>query len=150
VPETYVYHGEPHQISGILDETVTPGLLVIRQGAIMHEEYRMGVTIRDALTMSSGVAFDKAYDSPISDVNRLIFTLAVGIPMTETLAGLERVRVPGAYNDHISSDSIALGLVLEAATGMPAQSYLETRLWGPMRTRSGAPGGPGLFCRFAV
>ena len=97
-----------------------------------------GVTIEDALTMSSGVGFDEDYDNPLSDVNRLFFTLAAGRPMTETLATLESVRAPGSYNDYISSDSIALGLVLEAATGMPNETYLATRLWQPMGAEQAA------------
>lgn len=91
-----------------------------------------GVTIRHALTMSSGVGFDEDYDRPWSDVNRLFFSLAAGQPMVEVLTGLRRIREPGTYNDYISSDSIALGLVLEAATGQPNETYLEARLWQPM------------------
>jgi len=96
------------------------------------------VSIRDALTMSSGIAFDEDYDNLISDVNRLFFTLATGAPMMQTLLPLKRARPPGTFNDYISSDSIALGLMLEAATGMPNQSYLATRLWAPMGAESDA------------
>lgn len=183
LPETYLFEGEARRLAAFLDETVTTGLLVVRDGAIVHEEYRLGadetskmtswsvaksvvaalvgialeeghiaslddmltayvpdlsgsgydgVTIEDALTMSSGVAFDEDYDNPLSDVNRLFFTLAAGQPMAETLAALERAREPGTFNDYISSDTIALGLVLEAATGVPNEAYLATRLWQPM------------------
>ncbi len=91
-----------------------------------------GVTIEEALTMSSGVAFDEDYNNLGSDVNRLFYSLAAGAPMLDILSGLERARDPGTYNDYISSDSIALGLMLEAATGMPNEAYLSTRLWAPM------------------
>ena len=91
-----------------------------------------GVTIKDALTMSSGVAFDEDYDNPMSDVNRLIFSLVAGQSMADTLASLDRIREPGTYNKYISSDTVALGLVLQAATGMPNEAYLATRLWQPM------------------
>jgi CubicO group peptidase (beta-lactamase class C family) len=78
------------------------------------------VPIEDALTMSSGVAFDEDYWNPTSDINMLfIRAMAMGVPAEETLAGLERVRDPGTYNDYVSSDSMALGLVVEAATDMP-------------------------------
>ena len=183
LPETYAFDGDSRSVAAFLDETVTTGLLVIKSGAIVHEDYRLGademsrftswsvaksvlsaligialeeghieslddaltayvpalaesgydgVTIEDALTMSSGVAFDEDYDNPLSDVNRLFFTLAAGQPMVETLAALDREREPGTYNDYISSDTIALGLVLEAATGVPNEDYLATRLWQPM------------------
>ena len=97
------------------------------------------VPIEDALTMSSGVAFDEDYDNPMSDINMLfIRAMAMGVPVEETLAGLERVRAPGTYNDYVSSDSMALGLVLEAATGMAPSDYLASRLWGPMGAEADA------------
>lgn len=97
-----------------------------------------GVTIEQALTMSSGVGFDEDYDNPVSDVNRLFFGLAAGQPMIQTLAGLERIRAPGTYNDYISADSMALGMVLQEATGMPNEDYLAARLWGPMGAENDA------------
>lgn len=96
------------------------------------------VTLEQALTMSSGIAFDEDYDNPMSDVNRLFFSLAAGTPMIDALAALERARPAGSYNDYISSDSIALGLALEAATGVPNETYLATRLWGPMGAETDA------------
>jgi CubicO group peptidase (beta-lactamase class C family) len=97
------------------------------------------VPIEDALTMSSGVAFDEDYDNPMSDINMLfIRAMAMGVPVDETLAGLERERAPGTYNNYISSDSMALGLMLEAATGMPVADYLSSRLWGPLGAEANA------------
>ncbi|MCR9087605.1 MAG: beta-lactamase family protein [Rhodobacteraceae bacterium] len=183
LPESYQFAGQRRSVAAFLDTTVTTGLLVLKDGVIVHEEYRLGadatsrftswsmaksvlsalvgialeegyiesledpldrylpalarsgyagVTIEEALTMSSGVAFDEDYNNPMSDVNRLFFTLAAGTPMDDTIADLPRMRPPGTYNDYISSDSIALGLMLEAATGLPNERYLETRLWDPM------------------
>ncbi len=97
-----------------------------------------GVTIEQALTMSSGIAFDEDYDSLLSDVNRLFFTLAAGQPMVATVSALKRARPPGQYNNYVSSDTIALGLMLEAATGVPNEVYLSTRLWGPMGAEASA------------
>lgn len=183
LPETYNHAGADRSLAAFLDETVTTGLLVVHDGAIVHEEYRLGasdtspftswsvaisvvpaligialdegyigsvrdqitdyvpalagsgydgVAIEDALTMSSGVAFDEDYDNPMSDVNRLTIAVASGQPLERALAGLEWARTPGTYNDYISADTIALGLVLEAATGVPNEEYLATRLWQPM------------------
>ncbi|MEM8798117.1 MAG: serine hydrolase [Pseudomonadota bacterium] len=189
LPETYVFEGTSKPIGEFLDDTDTTGLVVVRSGTILHEDYRLGadetskftswsiaksvlsaligiaieeghieslndpldqyvpalaaspyagVTIEEALTMSSGVAFDEDYDNPMSDVNRLFFSLAAGTPLEDMLTALEREREPGTYNNYISSDSIALGLVLEAATGMPKEYYLSNRLWAPMGAESAA------------
>ncbi|WP_320243475.1 serine hydrolase [Cognatiyoonia sp. IB215182] len=183
LPDTYEFEGGERSVSAFLNETMTTGLLVLQDGIITHEEYRLGasetspftsfsvaksvvstlvgiaiaeghiasvddqitdyvpalagsgydgVTIEDVLTMSSGVAFDEDYDNPMSDVNRLIYGVMAGRSLANALADLERAREPGTYNEYISSDTIALGLVLETATGMPNEAYLATRLWQPM------------------
>ena len=97
------------------------------------------VPIEDALTMSSGIAFDEDYARATSDINMLfIRAMAMGQPQVEMLAGLEGLREAGTFNDYISSDTMALGLVLEGATGMPLAEYLESRLWGPMGAEADA------------
>lgn len=96
------------------------------------------VSIEDVLTMSSGIGFNEDYDDPFSDVNQLFIGFATGASLTETLAPFESVREPGTYNDYISSDTIALGLVLEAATGETLDAYLQSRLWGPMGAEADA------------
>ena len=97
------------------------------------------VPIEDALTMSSGVAFDEDYENPVSDINMLfVRTLAMDTSIVEILAELERAREPGTYNEYISSDTMVLSLVLERATGMPMGEYLQTRLWRPMGAEASA------------
>ena len=190
LPERYEFRGETLALGDFLDRTETTGLLVVHQGAIMHEEYRLGadehsrftswsvaksvvsaligiaveeghiasirdpietyveglagtpygaVPIEDALTMSSGIDFNEDYEAGDSDINA-VFTdaMARNIPQVEMLAGFERRREPGTFNDYISSDTMALGLVLEAATGMRVADYLESRLWGPMGAEAAA------------
>lgn len=190
LPETYAFAGAELDLDAFLERTETTGLLVVRQGAITHEEYRMGadenspftswsmaksvisaligiaieeghidsirdpigayvpaladsgyanVPIEDALTMSSGVAFDEDYDNPMSDINMLfIRAMAMGVPVEETIAGLEVTREPGTFNDYVSSDTMALGLLLEEATEMPVAEYLESRLWGSLGAEADA------------
>ncbi len=97
------------------------------------------VPIEDALTMSSGVAFDEDYENPMSDINMLfVRALAMDTTIVEILSELESVREPGTYNEYISSDTLVLGLVLENATGMSVGEYLETRLWRPMGAEADA------------
>ena len=42
LPETYRYAGESRNLRAFLDETDTSGLLVLRDGEIIHEEYALG------------------------------------------------------------------------------------------------------------
>ncbi len=97
------------------------------------------VPIADALTMSSGVAFDEDYDNPRSDINMLFFrAMAFGTPIEDSIAALQSDRGPGEFNAYASSDTMALGLVLEAATGERVADYLATRLWAPMGAEADA------------
>ena len=97
------------------------------------------VPIEDALTMSSGVDFDEDYDNPRSDINMLFFrSMALGTPIEDSIAELHSIRAPEQFNEYISTDTMALGLVLEAATGMPVAEYLSSRLWGPMGAEADA------------
>ena len=106
------------------------------------------VPIEDALTMSSGVAFDEDYAKPFSDINMVfIRSMAMRMPVEQTLSRLERARPPGSYNEYVSADTMALGLVLEAATGMPLADYLASRLWGPMGAEADASWSTDLLGR---
>ncbi|MCC5962542.1 MAG: serine hydrolase [Rhodobacteraceae bacterium] len=97
------------------------------------------VPIEDALTMSSGIAFDEDYDNPRSDINMLFFrAMALGTPIEDSIAALHSIRAPGAFNAYASSDTMALGLLLEAATGERVADYLATRLWAPMGAEADA------------
>lgn len=98
-----------------------------------------GVPLRHLLTMSSGVAFDEGYDSTFSDINWIfVRSMALGRPMLDYYAGLERVRDPGVYNEYASSDTGVLAYVLARATGISPARYLETRLWQPVGMESDA------------
>lgn len=97
------------------------------------------VPIEHALTMSSGVDFNEDYDDPRSDINMLfVRAMAFGTPVEDSIAALQSIRAPGEFNAYISSDTMALGLVLEAATGMPVAEYLSSRLWAPMGAEADA------------
>ncbi len=92
-----------------------------------------GTSIRDLLTMSSGVDFDEGYDATFADVNMIfVRAFAFGEPMLDYYAALERERAPGTYNEYISSDTGVLAAVLTAATGISVSELLEDRLWGPV------------------
>lgn len=66
--------------------------------------------IEDALTMSSGIAFDEDYARAMSDINMLfIRAMAMGQPQVDILVALESIRDPGTVNDYVSSDTMALG-----------------------------------------
>ncbi len=89
-------------------------------------------TVRDLLTMSSGVDFDENYDATFADVN-MIFLRAFAFrePMLDYYARLESIREPGTFNAYASSDTGVLAVVLARATGESVSSYAQSRLWEP-------------------
>lgn len=90
------------------------------------------VSIQDLLTMSSGLGFDEDYDSFTSDINMLpvrVFGFQDAIP--DLLRDTEAVRESGVFNEYVSSDTLVLGLVVEAAVGQSLSSFLEQSVWIP-------------------
>lgn len=88
-----------------------------------------GVTIKDALEMSSGVAWNEDYSDPESDIARFGRALALGSSMIDFAKTLRRRHEPGTVNYYNSMDAQVLGLVLRNATGMSPTEYLEEKIW---------------------
>ena len=92
-----------------------------------------GVTIRDVLTMSSGVAFNEDYLDFNSDINKMGRVLALGGSMDEFAANLKlREAEPGSRWHYVSVDTHVLGMVIRGATGKDIPALLETRILAPM------------------
>lgn len=126
--------------------------IAIGEGAIRSVDDRMdayepalavngfaGVTFKQALQMSSGVAYDEEPDRfrLFMDVitHRYTFGASGAGLRGKTLdAALLPVYAPGSRYQYASINSQALAMALEKAVGMPYQRYLELRLWKPMRT----------------
>ena len=190
LPERYTFAGGDRSVATFLEATETTGLLVARDGVIVHESYQRGydasariasfsvakpfvttlvgiaierghiastddaldayvpelasggyagVTIRQALTMTSGIAFDEAYDDARSDVMGLpiqVYAMRRSVPAV--LARLERARPPGLERAYASSDALALGVVVPRAVGRPLAAFLEEALWVPAGMESDA------------
>ena len=88
-----------------------------------------GVTIRDALEMSSGVSWNEDYSDKNSDIARFGRTLAFGGSMVKFAKTLKRAHEPGTVNHYNSMDAQVIGLVLKHATGMAPSDYLSDKIW---------------------
>ena len=100
-----------------------------------------GVTLRDLLQHTSGVAWNENYADPNSDFARLTRCEAApaAYPCVRHLIGSLK-RVPGATPGQVWSYNTGgawlVGRVLEKATGMSIAHYLETRLWSRFAMQS--------------
>jgi len=88
-----------------------------------------GVTLKDVLQMTSGVAFDENTGIFFSDINRLRRSLALGATMDDVVAARHRDRPPGTQNHITGIDTQVLAMVLREATGQTLTAYMEEKLW---------------------
>lgn len=88
-----------------------------------------GVTIKQALQMSSGLGWNEDYSDQNSDIARFGRTLAFGGSMVEFAKTLKREKEPGTYNLYNSMDAQVLGFVLKNATGETPSDYLSQKIW---------------------
>lgn len=183
LPAAYVYAGESRDTEAFLSGTDTTGLIVLKGGKVLYENYWNGntqdtrwiswsvgksfisalvgiaveegriesideplvkyapelagtaydgVTIRNALQMSSGVAWNEDYSDSESDIARFGRALAFGSSMIDFAKTLKRKHEPGTVNYYNSMDAQVLGLVLQNAVGMSPTEYLEEKIWSKM------------------
>ena len=89
------------------------------------------VSIRDVLTMSSGVRWDETYTDPRSDRRRLLEAQIAQRPggVLAVLASLERAAPPGTVNNYNTGETQVIAEVLRRAIGRPLADYLHDRIW---------------------
>lgn len=88
-----------------------------------------GVTLKNLLQMSSGVAFNENYFNPFSDINVMGYTLALGWSMDSFVATLKRERDQGIFNHYVSIDTQVLAMVLTRAANTSLSDFAEEHLW---------------------
>lgn len=89
------------------------------------------VSIRDVLTMSSGVRWDETYTDPRSDRRRLLEAQIAQRPggVLAVMASLERAAPPGTVNNYNTGETQVIAEVLRRAIGRPLADYLHDRIW---------------------
>ncbi|NGX15573.1 serine hydrolase [Wenzhouxiangella sp. XN24] len=112
---------------GSLDDDVTDYIETL-QGSAYD-----GVTVRQLMTMTSGVAFDEDYSDPESDIMKLY-----GAPppsdMDATVAfmrDMEREAEPGTLWRYKTPETNLAGVLVMNATGRSLSAYLAEEIWRP-------------------
>lgn len=118
----------------------------IQDGAIRSLDDRLGqyvpglrgsaydeVTVRQLLTMSSGVAWNEDYEDPNSDVSR--FNKAAPEPGMDAIVSymrkLPRANEPGEVWRYNTGETNLVGVLVSSATGKPLSQYMEEKIWRP-------------------
>lgn len=91
-----------------------------------------GVTIKNALEMSSGVGFNEDYSDFNSDINRFGRYFALGQSFEKFALSLKNTRKPGTFNHYVSIDTQVLGMVLKKATGKSITQFMQNKIWNPI------------------
>jgi CubicO group peptidase (beta-lactamase class C family) len=109
-----------------LDDDVTRYLPEMRGSAYD------GVTIRQLMTMTSGVRWNENYTTPDAD-NVLLYStpVAAGLdPTVEYMRKLTRAMAPGSRWSYNTGETDLLGVLLRRATGHTLALQLQTTVWG--------------------
>lgn len=91
------------------------------------------VTIRQLLTMSSGVRWNEDYEDPKSDV-ALFNTVSsdTGVDATVSyMRKLPRAHPPGEVWHYNTGETNLIGVLVSSATNKPLAAYLEEKIWQP-------------------
>jgi len=92
-----------------------------------------GVTIRQLLTMTSGVKWNEDYSDPHSDVAQAGLTiLEPGVnPIVSYMRRLPRADPPGTKWVYKTGETDLVGVLVSNAVGKPLADYLSEKIWAP-------------------
>ena len=92
-------------------------------------DQRGEISIKNLLTMSSGLDWDEAYSSPISVTTKAYY----GKNLREVSTDQQLVEKSGIRFRYQSGNTQLLSFILEEATGETISKYAERMLWKPMQ-----------------
>jgi CubicO group peptidase (beta-lactamase class C family) len=92
-----------------------------------------GVTVRQLLTMTSGVKWNEDYADPKSDVAQAgQKILEPGVdPIVSYMRRLPRADPPGAKFVYKTGETDLAGILVSNAVGKPLADYLSDKIWAP-------------------
>ncbi|MCG8473911.1 MAG: beta-lactamase family protein [Cytophagales bacterium] len=90
-----------------------------------RNETNRSLSIRNLLTMSSGLNWDESYGSPCSITTKAYY----GNDINPLIENLKVIQTPGKEYKYLSGNTQVLAMVLEKATGMKVGKYASEKLW---------------------
>lgn len=91
------------------------------------------VTVRQLLTMTSGIQWNEDYTDPDSDVAQMYLQPCVGAEphILTYMKALPSVHPPGTTFNYSTGETDLLGLLVQRATGKSLAAYLSEKIWQP-------------------
>lgn len=99
-----------------------------------------GVSLKDILMMSSGVAWNETYTDPESDRRDLLRAQIAQQPggAMQVMADLPQAAEPGTVNNYSTGETQILSEFIYNAIDQPLSDYLSEKLWKPYGMESDA------------
>jgi len=91
-------------------------------------EQNKDLSIRDVLTMSSGLNWDESYGSLFSTTTEAYY----GTDIRNLIYSLKVIEKPGVEFKYLSGNTQLLAMVVESATGKKLANYVAEKFWIPM------------------
>ena len=90
-----------------------------------------GVTVRQLITMTSGVKWNEDYTDPNSDVAKVgLSVIEPGVnPVVSYMSKLPRETAPGAKFVYKTGETDLAGILVSNAVGKPMSQYLSENIW---------------------
>ena len=86
------------------------------------------ITIKDALTMSSGLNWDESYNNAFSITTKAYY----GNDLPSLIYSLKPIEEPGKTFRYKSGDTQLLSMIVEKASGIHLADYAALKLWKPL------------------
>ena len=92
-----------------------------------------GASVRDLITMRSGVAWNENYTDPDADVTKVGLLPPVGDenPVVTYMKKLPRAAEPGTRFSYNTGETDLTGVLVSRAVGKPLAQYLSEKIWRP-------------------
>jgi CubicO group peptidase (beta-lactamase class C family) len=92
------------------------------------------VTVRNLLTMSSGVRWSEDYTNRNSEVNRYSKSLGDKVPggVLALMRSLKAEHPPGSHFSYNTGDTYVLGCLVSAAAGKNLADFMSETIWSPL------------------
>jgi CubicO group peptidase (beta-lactamase class C family) len=93
-----------------------------------------GVTVKNLLQMTSGVAWNETYTDPTSDRRRMLEAQIGQQPgaILDLMAALPRAAEPGTVWNYSTGETHVAGALVQAATGKTVADYLSEKIWSQL------------------
>ena len=99
-----------------------------------------GVSVKQLLQMSSGVAWNETYTDPASDRRRMLEAQISQQPgsILDLMAALPRAAKPGSVWNYSTGETQLASALVHAATGKTVSQYLSEKIWSTLGMQSDA------------